>query len=164
MYTGHLSDGVVTSLGKGAVADGTSEVLTAVEDMQGFDGIRFIVAFGDVDVAAVLTLQPKENTASSTSTPTPTAINISNGVVAGAVTAVITTGASVLTESSGNLDNLIAVVDVKKNEMSKRYVFLSITATVESFEIVSITTERYHARDLPVSLDSDIVSYVKAAS
>ena len=164
MYTGHLSDGVVTSLGSGAVSDTTSETTTAVEDMQGFDGIRFVVAFGDVDASAVLTLQPKENTASSTSSPTPTAIDISNGAVSGAVTAVITTGASVLTESSGNLDNLIVVVDVKKNEISKRYVFLSITAATESYEIVSIITERYHARELPVTIDDDNVSLVTAAS
>ena len=165
MYTGHLSDAVVTSLGKGAVADGTSEVLTAVEDMQGFDGIRFIVSFGDVDAAAVLTLQPKENTASSTSSPTPTSINISNGAVSGAETAVITTGASVLTEDgAGSLDNKTVIVDIKKNEISKRYVFLSLTATVESFEIVSIITERYHARSLPVTIDGDVVSQVTAAS
>ena len=164
MYTGHLSDAVVTSLGKTAVADGTSEVLTAVEDMQGFDGIRFIVALGDVDAAAVLTLQPKENTASSTSSPTPTAINVSNGKVSGAVTAVITTGGMVVTEDTANIDDKILIIDVKKNEMSKRYVFLSITVTVESFVVIAIITERYHARKLPATIDTDVASLVTAAS
>ena len=164
MYTGHLSDAVVTSLGKGAVSDTTSETLTAVEDMEGFDGIRFIVSFGDVDAAAVLTLQPKENTADSTSSPTPTSIDISGGIVSGAVTAVITTGAAVLTESSGNLDNKTVVVDVKRLDMSKQFVFLSITAATESYEIVSIITEKYHARSRPVTQSLDVTSLVRSAS
>ena len=37
------------SLGKTLVADGTAEVLTAVEDMSGFDEITFLVLHGDVD-------------------------------------------------------------------------------------------------------------------
>lgn len=164
MYTGHLSDAIVTSLGSGAVADTTAETTTAVEDMQGFDGIRYIVSLGDVDASAVLTLQPKENTASSTSSPTPTAVSLTNGVVAGAVTAVITTGAVVLTESSSNLDNKTIVIDVKRLNMSERYQFLSITAATESYEIVSIITEKYHTRSRAVSQSSDVVSYVKAAS
>lgn len=153
-----LSEEVVTSLGSGAVADTTSETLTAVEDMEGFDGIRFIVSLGDVDAAAVLTLQPKENTASSTSSPTPTAIDVSNANVSGAVTAVVTTGAVVLTESTGNLDNKTIVIDVMGSMFSKRYVFLSITAATESYEVVSIITERYRARDKAVTLDGDVVS------
>lgn len=160
----HLTDTVVTSLGKVAVADGTSETTTAVEDMAGYDGIRYIVTFGDVDAAAVLTLAPKENTASSVSSPTPTAVSLVGGVVAGAVTAVVTTGAAVLTESSGNLDNKVVVIDVLKTAMSKRYQFLSITATVESYEIVSIITEKYRARNTPVTQDSVVVSTVKAAA
>ena len=98
------------------VADGTSEVLTAVEDMEGFDEITFIVDLGDVDAAAVLTFTVKENTANSTSSPTPTAV---------------TDAAAVLTESGGNLDDKLVVINVKGRGLTKRYVFLSITATVE---------------------------------
>lgn len=156
----NLSNLVATSLGKVAVADGTSEVLSAVEDMEGFDGIRYIVVFGDVDTAAVLTLQPKENTANSTSSPTPTAVSVASGVVSGAVTAVVTTGASVITESGGNLDNKICIVDVLRSPISKRYHFLSITVADESFEIVAIITEKYCTRSLPVSVDADVVSQV----
>lgn len=160
----HLSDTVVTSLGKTAVADTTSETLTAVEDMAGFDGIRYIIEFGDVDAAAVLTLQPKENTASSTSSPTPTAVSLAGAVVAGAVTATVTTGAAVITESSGNLDNKKVIIDILKSSMTKRYQFLSITVATESYEIVSITTEKYRTRGLPVTQDSGCVSLVKVAA
>lgn len=152
-----LSEKVVTSLGSGAVADTTSETTTAVEDCQGFDGIRYIVSFGDVDASAVLTLQPKENTASSTSSPTPTSVDISNATLGGTVTPVITTGAAVITEDSGNLDNKTVVIDICGAMFSKRYQFLSITATTESYEIVSIITEKYKARDKAVSVDGDVV-------
>lgn len=159
-----LSDQVVTSLGSGAVADTTSETLTAVEDMEGFDGIRYIVSLGDVDAAAVLTLQPKENTADSTSSPTPTAVSLASATVGGAVTGVVTTGALVITESSGNLDNKTVIIDIAKSAMTKRYQFLSITATVESYEIVSIITEKYRARSVPVSQASVVVTHAKRAA
>lgn len=159
-----LSDQVVTSLGSGAVADTTSETLTAVEDMAGFDGIRYIVSFADVDAAAVLTLQPKENTASSTSSPTPTAVSLAAATVGGAVTGVVTTGALVITEASGNLDNKTVIIDIAKSAMSKRYQFLSITAAVESYEIVSIITEKYRARSVPVSQDAVVVTHAKRAA
>jgi hypothetical protein len=159
-----LSEQIVTSLGKTAVADTTAETLSAVEDMEGFDGIRFIIHLGDVDAAAVLTLQPKENSANSTSSPTPTAISLAAANLAGAVTPVITSGAAVYTESSGNLDNKTLIIDIQKSMISKRYVFLSITVATESYEIVAITTEKYKARTLPVSQNSGVVSLVKAAA
>lgn len=158
---GLLSENVVTSIGKVAVADTTAETTTAVEDMQGFDGIRYIVVFQDVDAAAVLTLQPKENTANSVSSPTPTAVAVTAGNVSGAVTAVVTTGAAVLTEAAGNLDNKAVIIDIKKSQLSKRYQFLSITATVESYELIGIITEKYAAGQLPVTQSADVASLVK---
>lgn len=156
-----LSDQVVTSLGSGAVADTTSETLTGVEDMAGFDGIRYIVSLGDVDAAAVLTFQPKENTASSTSSPTPTAVSLAAATVGGTVTGVVTTGALVITESNGNLDNKTIIIDILKSPMSKRYQFLSITAATESYEVVSIITEKYNTRSVPVSQASVVVTHAK---
>lgn len=153
MSSTFIEDNVVI-LAKGAVADGTSETLTSVIDMEGFDELTYVVNFGDVDAAAVLTLQPKENTASSTSSPTPTAVDVSSATLSGTVTPVITTGAVVITEDSGNLDNKSVVVNVQRNSLSKRYHFLSITATVESYEIVSITAIKSKARSLPVTQDS----------
>jgi len=151
-------------IGSVAVADGTAEALTAVEDMADYDEITWIVLFEDVDAAAVLTLAPKSNTADSTSTPTPVAISLVGGTVSGAVTAVVTTGASVITEASGNLDNLMAVVNVAKSKISARYVFLSITATVESFAIASIITIKSRAGSVPVTQSTDVASLVKSTS
>lgn len=149
------------SLGKTLVADGTAEVLTAVEDMSGFDEITFLVLHGDVDAAAVMTYTVKENTANSTSSPTPTAIT---GTVVTGTGATISSGALTITESSGNLDNKIIAITVKHSALSKRYVFLSITCTVESHEINGIFTIKSCSKALPVSHSSDVVATLQAAS
>lgn len=147
------------TLAKDLVADGTAEVLTAVHDMEGFDELTFVVDLGDIDAAAVLTFAVKENTASSTSSPTPTAVALTS-VSAGA----LTSGNLVVTESSGNLDDKLIVLTVARSTITKRYVFLSITATVESFEIDSILAIQRLARTLPVTQSSDVYAVGKAAS
>lgn len=139
-----------------AVSDTTSETLTDVIDMQGYDDLLYIVTLGDVDAAAVMTFQPKENTASSTSSPTPTAVTLDT--VSDSVSGSVSTGALVITESSGNLDNKTILIEVKGAGISARYHFLSITATVESYEVVSIIAVKGGARNVPVTQNSDVVS------
>lgn len=149
------------TLGKDLVADGTAEVLTAVEDMSGYDELTFLVKHGDVDAAAVMTYTVKENTASSTSSPTPTTIT---GTVVSGTGATIATGALTITESSGNLDDKIIAITVARSSISKRYVFLSITCTAESHEIDSIITIKSRAKALPVTQSSDVVATLQATS
>jgi hypothetical protein len=150
------------TLAKDLVADGTSEVDTAVVDMAGFDELTFLVDLGDVDAAAVMTFTLKENTANSTSSPTPTAVTLVAGSTFGAA-AVITSGAVVVTESSGNIDDKYFIINVKHQALTKRYVFLAITATVESFEIDSIITIQSGPRSLPVTQSSDVYAVGYAA-
>jgi hypothetical protein len=144
-----------------AVADGTSEVKSDVVDMAGYDAVTFVVVFGDVDAAAVLTLTPKENTAQSDSSPTPTAITLleADGTIGS-----ISSGALVMTEDTGNLDNKAVLVTVGGAQLSKRYVFLSITVADESFEIVSITALKHKARSVPVTLSSEVAAYAHGVS
>lgn len=151
----------VLTLAKDLVADGTSEVLTAVEDMSGYDEIAFIVKHGDVDAAAVMVYTLKENTASSTSSPTPTTIT---GTVVAGTGATISSGALTITEASGNLDDKLIVLVASHSAISKRYVFLSITCTVESHEIDSIICIKRRAKSLPVTQSSDVVASLQAAS
>lgn len=146
-------------LGSDLVADTTAETLTAVEDMAGFDEIEWVIKLGDVDAAAVLTFAVKENTASSTSSPTPTAV-AGTAVTAGA----LTSGNLVVTESSGNLDDKLIIVNYRRNAFTKQYVFLSITATVESYEVDSITCQKMSARAVPVTQPSDVYAVLTAAS
>lgn len=151
----------VITLGKDLVADGTAEVLTAVEDMAGYDEITFLVKHGDVDAAAVMTYTVKENTASSTSSPTPTTIT---GTIVTGTGATISSGALTITESSGNLDDKIIAITVKHSSLSKRYVFLSITCSAESHEIDSIITIKSCPRTLPATQSSDVVATMQAAA
>lgn len=146
-------------LGSDLVADTTGETTSAVEDMAGFDEIVFIVKLGDVDSSAVLTFAVKENTASSTSSPTPTAVAMTT-VSAGT----LTSGNLVVTESGGNLDDKLIVICAKRNAMSKQYVFLSITAATESYEVDSIITFKSSAREVPVTQPSDVYAVASAAS
>lgn len=146
-----LSESMQVQLGLDLTADGTADVDSAVEDMEGFDEIMFMVKLGDVDAAAVLTFTVKENTASSVSSPTPTDVDC-DAVTAGA----LTSGNLVVTESSGNLDDKIILINVKKDALSKRYCFLRISATVESFEVDAIITVKKQARNLPVTQPSDV--------
>lgn len=138
-------------LGSDLVADTASETLTAVEDMSGFDEITFIVKLGDVDTAAVLTFAVKGNTANSTSSPSPVAVPIT-AVSAGA----LTSGNLVVTESSGNLDDKIIAITVAHSSLPYRYLFLSITATVESYEVDSIITIKSRPKSMPVTQPSDV--------
>lgn len=151
--SGLFTDNYQIQLGSDLVADTTAETLTGVEDMEGFDEITFLVKLGDVDAAAVLTFAVKENTASSTSSPTPTAVPLT-AVSAGA----LTSGNLVFTEASGNLDDKIIAITVAKSALTKRYVFLSITATVESYEVDSIITIKGRPRALPVTQPSDVAA------
>lgn len=143
------------TLAKDLVADGTSEVLTAVEDLQGYDEIWWAVMHGDVDTAAVMTYTVKENTASSTSSPTPTAVTLTTAAQTGAS---ISSGALTITESSGNLDDKIILVGGARHLFSKRYAFLSITCTVESHEIDKILCIKVRSNQEPLTQGTDVAA------
>lgn len=151
MLNGLFPDLNEIQLGSDLVADTTAETKSAVEDMAGFEEITFLVKLGDVDAAAVLTFAVKENTANSTTSPTPTAVAL-DAVSAGA----LTSGNLVLTESSGNLDDKIVAITVKHSKLTKQYVFLSITATVESYEVDAIITVKSCPKARPVTQPSDV--------
>lgn len=145
------------SIGKDLVADGTSEVLTAVFDMQDWGEITFLVDHGDVDSAAVMTYTVKENTASSTSSPTPTAVTI--GTVSAGT---ITSGALVITNTPDTLlDDKIICINVSKQAITKRYVFLSITCSAESHEVDSIIAIQSKPRKLAFTQSTDVYSIAK---
>jgi len=159
-----LTDKVQVQLGSDLVADTTAETKSAVEDMEGYDEITWLIKLGDVDAAAVITITPKENTANSTTSPTPTAITLDDEQL-GAAGAAITAGALVLTEdTAGNLDDKIIAVTVKRAKLTKRYVFLSITVATESYEIDSIITLKSAARKVPVTQPSDLYALAVGAA
>lgn len=151
----------VVTLAKVAVADGTSEVTTAVEDMQNYDEVEWTVAHGDVDTAAVMTYTVKENSASSVSSPTPTAVTLTGAAGTGAT---ISSGSGTITESSGNLDNKLIRVNVAHQTLTKRYAFLSITCATESHEVLAITCRKRRSRAVPVTQSSDVAAVFYAGN
>jgi hypothetical protein len=157
---GLLTENVQVQLGSDLVADTTNATNSAIEDMEGFDEITFLVKFGDVDNGAILTLNVKENSASSTSSPTPTNIALTK-----ASAGTITSGNLVLTNSPDTLlDDKIVAITVKRQAMSKRYVYLNITVASESYEIDAIITLKSCPRGLPVTQPSDVYSVASAAA
>lgn len=147
-------------------AAGTSEVKSAVVDMQGFNELTYIIVFGDNTSGSVVTITPKENTASSTTSPSPTAITLTLGTSASGLStaAVITSGSLVVTASTSDTDNKIVVVTLKKTAMSKRYQFLSVTPATQNAVIASITCEQRGASVLPVTQPSDVIATAYAAA
>jgi hypothetical protein len=158
-----LTERAVIQRGCNLVTDTTAETKSAVADMSGFDEITFAVELEDVDAAAVLTFTVKENTANSTTSPSPTTVTLTD-IPINSVTAVITTGALVITESSANIDQKTILITVSHSALSKRYVFLSITAATESYEVNSITIIKTRAKSLPVSQASNVVAAAQAAA
>lgn len=147
--------------GSDLVTDTTSETKSAVADMEGFDEITFAVELGDdVDTAAVLTFAVKENTADSTTSPSPTAVALTGESGLGT----ITSGNLVVTESAGNITKKTVLISVARSAMTKRYVFLSITATVESYVVNAITIIKSRSKALPVTQPSNVVSLAYAAA
>lgn len=143
------------------VADGTSDVVSTVVDMAGHDELTFVVLLGDVDAAAVVTFAVKQNTASSTSSPTPTAVALTTENAAGGV---ITSGNLVLTEADGNIDNKAIIITVQRNAFTARYLFLTISMTVESLEVNSTVAIQSKPRSLPVTQGSTVYCTAYAAS
>lgn len=165
IMNGLMCENMKLTLGKDLVADTTAETDTAVEDMTGFDEITWFVLFGDVDPLAVITFAVKENTASSTSSPTPTAIALTAlPTNPSAVAAVLTSGNAVATEASANLDDKIVAITVRRQALTKQYCFLAITATVESYEIDKILCVKRCAHSVPVSQGTDVALIATAAA
>lgn len=154
-----LTDHVGLMAAGNAVADTVNETKSSVVDLRGIEGVVFLVKFADVDPAAVLTFTVKENTANSTTSPTPTAVALTGADITGLGS--IVSGALVITEDTGNLDNKIVAIDVRKAAFSKDYGFLSITVADESYEIGSIEVLTYGGRSLPPAAGTGVASIAK---
>src|SRR5574343_1590901 len=128
--TGLILENVKVVAGPNLVADTTSTTTipgsSTPQDMAGFDGITFLFRLGDVDTAAVLTFTAYE-TDTSTDTSAGTQITLT-GNSGNTTYGVITSGAFVVTESSGNIDNKCLAVTIKKSALTKRYVYLTLAA------------------------------------
>ena len=123
-----------------AATAATTELVTDVLDMSGYEGVMFIALTGDVTASSVLTLTVKANSANSVSSPTP---------VTQKATAALTAGAT-------DSDSKALVVDVYKPPL--RYVFGSLTRADQNAVIGGILAIQYGARNMPTTQDATVVA------
>ena len=124
----------------GSSAAATTEVLSTVLDMTGYDGVMFVALLGDVTATSVLTLTAKGNTANSTSSPTP---------VTQKATAAFTAGAT-------DADSAALIVDVY--DPALRYMFASLTRTVANAVVNGIVAIQYKAEYRPTTQDATVIA------
>jgi hypothetical protein len=111
----------------------------------------------------VITFAAKENTASSTSSPSPTAITLALGY-SNTITGVITSGNLVVTAGTSDTDNKIVRIVLKKSAMSKRYQFLSITPATQNAALVACTIHQRGAAAQRVTQHADVIATAYAAA
>ncbi len=119
-------------------AAGTTTRTSTIIDMSDFDGVLFVLHLGTVTDGSVILMTIKENTANSTSSPTPIS---PTGLTAGV------TGAT--------SSNTLLIADIYRPLL--RYVFAVVTITTQNCEILGITAHQYGARIIPVTQDATTV-------
>lgn len=123
-----LRDAKITRVANSAVAAQTA-VTSSVLDMQGYDSVLFIALLGTVTDGSVLTLTGKENTANSTTVPTP----LADPVVA--------------TKTAATDSNKVMALDFQKPR--NRYVFCVLTRTAQNAVVDGILAIQYNSQNKP---------------
>jgi hypothetical protein len=136
----NLSKSIKVSVVEAAATAGTSELVTDVLDMSGYEGVMFIALTGDVTASSVLTLTAKANTANHVSVPTP---------VTQAATDAFTAGAT-------DADSKALMVDVYKP--TKRYVFASLTRADQNAVVGGIIAIQYGANNKPTTQHASVIA------
>ena len=139
----HLTDCVKTIRVINSVSAGTTDADTSVVDMSGYDAARFIWLLGDVTVNSVVTATMYGNSASSTSSPTPTSV-------------IATTA---YTATATDADNKALITDCITP--ANRYVFGRLTRTAANAVIDGCICELYRARSIPITADSTVLAQAK---
>jgi len=124
-----------------AAAAAQTDVTTSVVDMAGYDSVMFVAALGDVTATSVLTLTVKENTANSTSSPTP---------------ASVTGGSCTYTAAASDADNKLMAVDVVRP--AYRYVFAVLSRGTANAVVDGVFAILYRSRSVPVTADSTVLA------
>jgi hypothetical protein len=135
----HLTDQVVTDRVSAAVAVDTADITSDIVDMAGFDGVRFIVLWGDITDGT-----PK--------------VKVQQGAAAAMGDAADLEGTSVAAAITD--DGKLLIVDVL--HPAERYVRCVVTRAGSTGAVVDgILAEKYQARTEPVTQDADVVANEK---
>lgn len=138
-----LSKNIKVSVVSGAAGAATTEIVSSVLDMQGYDGVIFIALLGDVTDTSVLTLTAKGNSANSTSSPTP-----------------VSQASATFTAGATNADSKALMVDVADPAM--RYAFASLTRTTANAIVGGIIAIQYGAEYRPTAQDASVIASAAA--
>jgi hypothetical protein len=147
MLTNHLSDEVVTDIVADPAAMATTAIESAVVDLDGYDGVRFLVPITDVANTSVITATHQQGAAS----------NLSDA----------TTSEETATKTSGADDDLngkLLILDVIKTGPDKRYARCRVTRATANAATGPIIAERYRARRVPVTQSADVTAIRKSVS
>jgi hypothetical protein len=136
----NLSKSMKVTVVEAAATAATTELVTDVLDMSGYEGVIFIALTGDVTSGSVLTLTVKGNSANSVSSPTPVTQKASDAFTAGA----------------SDADSKVIMVDVYKPTL--RYVFGSLTRTTQNAVVGGIIAIQYGAGLKPTSQDASVIA------
>ena len=136
----NLSKDIKITVVEAAAAAGTTELVSDVLDMTGYEGIMFIALTGDVTDTSVLTLTAKGNTANSVSSPTPVTQKATDAFTADATSA----------------DSKVLMVDVYKPAM--RYMFASLTRATANAVVGGIIAIQYDAKTKPTTQDATVIA------
>ena len=123
-----------------AATAATGTITSSVLDMAGFDGVMYIALTGDATSGTVLTLTAKENTANSTSSPTPT------------------TGPSATVTSASATDADSKVLYVDAYRPVPRYSYCTLVIGTQNCVVGGIIAIQYHAHSKPTTHDASVIA------
>lgn len=136
----NLSKGIKITVVSPAATAATGTITSSVLDMQGYEGVMYIALTGDATSGTVLTLTAKENTANSTSSPTPT------------------TGPSSTVTSASSTDADSKVLFVDEFHPLPRYSYCTLVIGTQNCVVGGIIAIQYGAHNKPTSHDASVIA------
>jgi hypothetical protein len=136
----NLSKNIKVTVVSPAASAATGTITSSVLDMAGYEGVMYLALTGDATSGTVLTLTAKENTANSTSSPTPT------------------TGPSctVTSASASDCDSKVLIVD--EYRPVPRYNFCTLVIGTQNCVVGGIIAIQYQAHSRPTSQDASVIA------
>lgn len=135
----------------------TSSVINMAQaaNAGGFDAVCFVLSLGAVTSGSVITFTVKQNTANSTTTPTPTTITPSYANVQGTEAAQVASEAALtITDSGGATSNESIVLDVILPQ--KQYLFVTVVVGTANAVVRGVVAYQYRLKNIPAGLQSSV--------
>jgi len=136
----NLSKSIKVTVVEVAAGAATTELISDVLDMSGYEGVIFMALLGDVSDTSVLTLTVKGNTANHVSSPTPITQKATDAFTAGVTSA----------------DSMLLMVDVCKPTL--RYIFASLTRATANAVVGGVIAIQYGPGVKPTTQHASVIA------